>query len=69
MTDAWLNALNNGNLVGCVLVDFHKAFDLVDHILNVSIFNFCILYIFKQFWTVSYVFFYTFILTSCLDIV
>ena len=31
MTDTWLNAINNGNLVGCVLVDFRKAFDLVDH--------------------------------------
>ena len=31
MTDAWLQAINNGKIVGCVLVDFHKAFDLVDH--------------------------------------
>ena len=31
MTDTWLNAVNDGNLVGCVSVDFRKAFDLVDH--------------------------------------
>ena len=31
MTDTWLQALNDGNIVGCVLVDFRKAFDLVDH--------------------------------------
>ena len=31
MTDSWLKAINEGNMVGCVLVDFRKAFDLVDH--------------------------------------
>ena len=31
MIDSWLNAMDNGELVGIVLVDFKKAFDLVDH--------------------------------------
>ena len=31
MIDSWLKAINEGKLVGCVLVDFRKAFDLVDH--------------------------------------
>lgn len=31
MTDAWLHAINDGNIIGCLLVDFRKAFDLVDH--------------------------------------
>ena len=31
MTDKWLKALDRGELVGVVLVDFRKAFDLVDH--------------------------------------
>ncbi|MCG7869794.1 MAG: hypothetical protein JAY74_25915 [Candidatus Thiodiazotropha taylori] len=31
MTDSWLKAVNDGKLVGCVMVDFRKAFDLVDH--------------------------------------
>ena len=31
MIDSWLKAINEGNMVGCVLVDFRKAFDLVDH--------------------------------------
>lgn len=31
MIDSWLKAVNVGKLVGCVLVDFRKAFDLVDH--------------------------------------
>ena len=31
IVDAWLKAINNGNLLGFILVDFHKAFDLVDH--------------------------------------
>ncbi len=30
MIDSWLTALDNGKLVGVVLVDFRKAFDLVD---------------------------------------
>ena len=29
--DSWLEAINSGKLIGCVLVDFRKAFDLVDH--------------------------------------
>ena len=32
MTDTWLQAMNDGNIVGCVFVDFRKAFNLVDHI-------------------------------------
>ena len=31
MVDSWLRAVNIGKLIGCVLVDFRKAFDLVDH--------------------------------------
>ncbi len=31
MIEKWLKALNNGNLAGCVMVDFRKAFDMVDH--------------------------------------
>ena len=31
MIDRWLLSLDNGHLVGVVLVDFKKAFDLVDH--------------------------------------
>ena len=31
MTDSWLKAINEGHMLGCVLVDFRKAFDLVDH--------------------------------------
>ncbi|MCG8112744.1 MAG: reverse transcriptase domain-containing protein [Candidatus Thiodiazotropha taylori] len=31
MIDAWLKAINDGKITGCVLVDFRKAFDLVDH--------------------------------------
>jgi len=31
MIENWLKALNNGYLVGVVLIDFRKAFDLVDH--------------------------------------
>ena len=31
MVDSWLKAVNVGKLVGCVLIDFRKAFDLVDH--------------------------------------
>ena len=30
MLDPWLNAMDNGKMVGVVLVDFKKAFDLVD---------------------------------------
>ena len=31
MIVSWLKAINEGKVVGCVLVDFRKAFDLVDH--------------------------------------
>ncbi len=31
MIDNFLHAINQGKLVGCILVDFRKAFDLVDH--------------------------------------
>ena len=31
MIDSWLKAVNDGKLTGCVMVDFRKAFDLVDH--------------------------------------
>lgn len=31
MTEQWLKALNEGQIVGTVMVDFRKAFDLVDH--------------------------------------
>ena len=33
MVDSWLRVVNVGKLIGCVLVDFRKAFDLVDHII------------------------------------
>ena len=31
MTDTWLKAINEGKLVACAMIDFGKAFDLVDH--------------------------------------
>ena len=31
MFDSWLKAVIDGKLTGCVMVDFRKAFDLVDH--------------------------------------
>ena len=31
MTERWLNTLNEGKVVRSVMVDFRKAFDLVDH--------------------------------------
>ena len=31
IVDKWLKALNDGFIVGVVMVDFRKAFDLVDH--------------------------------------
>lgn len=31
MTERWLNAINEGKIIGTVMVDFRKAFDLVDH--------------------------------------
>ena len=31
MKDTWLKAINEGKLVGSAMIDFRKAFDLVDH--------------------------------------
>ena len=31
MTEGWLKAINEGKFVGTIMVDFRKAFDLVDH--------------------------------------
>ncbi len=31
MISKWLDAINNDSLIGVVMVDFKKAFDLVDH--------------------------------------
>ena len=31
MTYTWLKAINEGRLVGCAMIDFRKAFNLVDH--------------------------------------
>ena len=31
MTERWLKAINDGSIVGTIMVDFRKAFDLVDH--------------------------------------
>ena len=31
MTENWLKSINEGKIVGSVMVDFRKAFDLVDH--------------------------------------
>ena len=31
MIDSWLKAINDGKFVGGLMVDFRKAFDLVDH--------------------------------------
>ena len=31
MIDLWLNAIDDSKMIGVVLVDFKKAFDLVDH--------------------------------------
>ena len=33
MAERWLKAINDGNIVGTIMVDFRKAFDLVDHTL------------------------------------
>ena len=30
MTERWLKAINDGNIAGTIMVDFRKAFDLVD---------------------------------------
>ena len=31
MIESWLKAMNDGKYVGCLMIDFRKAFDLVDH--------------------------------------
>ena len=31
ITENWLKALNEGKIIGTIMVDFRKAFDLVDH--------------------------------------
>ena len=31
MTERWLKADNDGNIVGTIMIDFRNAFDLVDH--------------------------------------
>ena len=36
MAERWLKAINDGNIVGTVMVDFRKAFDLVDHSLPIK---------------------------------
>ena len=30
MIDKWLKAMNEGNYVGCVMLDFKKAFDIIN---------------------------------------
>ena len=37
MIDSWLKAINDEKFVGCLIVDFLKAFDLVDHNLLLQI--------------------------------
>ena len=36
MIASWLNAIDNGQMIGVVLVDFKKAFELVDHQIRLS---------------------------------
>ena len=31
MTDTWLKSINEGKLIRCAMLDFRKAFVLVDH--------------------------------------
>ena len=31
MIDSWLKAINDGKFAGCLMIDFRKALDLVDH--------------------------------------
>ena len=44
MTDTWLKAINEGKLVGCAIIGFRIAFDLIDHKLifnKLDIYRFC----------------------------
>ena len=36
MIDSWLHSIDNGQMISVVLVDFKKAFDLVDHQIHLS---------------------------------
>ena len=36
MIDSWLHSIDNGQMIGVVLVDYKKAFDLVDHQIHLS---------------------------------
>ena len=36
MAERWLKAMNDGNVVGTIMVDFRKAFDFVDHSLLIK---------------------------------
>ena len=36
IAERWLKAVNDGNIVGTIMVDFRKAFDLVDHSLLIK---------------------------------
>ena len=36
MAERWLKAINDGNIVGTIMVDFRNAFDLVDHSLLIK---------------------------------
>ena len=36
MIDSWLHSIDNGQMIGVVLVVFKKAFDLVDHQIHLS---------------------------------
>ena len=33
MINKWLDAINSSQMIGMVMIDFRKAFDLVDHTL------------------------------------
>ena len=36
----WLDAINNSELIGILMIDFRKAFDLVDHTLLLKILHY-----------------------------